>query len=116
MRIEVTGTISIVSTIKKPFWYKRKGYYLGNTFVQLKKVRKFKNVPLKTPYLYGHIQLVVHENLSLGGTYVDHNGVTYRCTAITSGVSNLMIENTNLGTSFSPPQHLILIAQSFSEA
>lgn len=115
MRIDVSGNIKIVSTVRKPYWYKRAGYWVGDRFIAPKRIKKFKDVPLKTPYLYGHVQLVVHEHLRLGGTYVDHNGVRYRCTATTGGASNLMIENINLGASFSPPLDLILIAQAFSE-
>ncbi len=111
MRIEVLGTIGIVHTEQKFYWYKRKGYYVGKRYVKAKKIRKYKTVPLKQPYLRGDIQLKVYDDFLLRGVYVDENGKKYMCMAkynISEPFSLLRCVTTNLGKTFSAPKTLTL--------
>jgi len=118
MNIKVIGTISVVSTIKKPYWHKRKGYYVGERWVKPKKKIKYKTVPLKQPHLFGDIQLEVDKDLVLNGMYVDENGKQYICmqrSLIPSPVSKLRVYNMNLGSTFSTPSKLTLVFSQASE-
>lgn len=109
MKIDCLGTVGIVHTKKKPYWYKRKGFRV---------VRKYKTVPLKEPYLSGYIQLEVDEKLILGGIYADENGKKYACVSFhnfTAPLSMLKIVTTNLGKTFSAPKNLVHIMSAFLE-
>ncbi len=115
MRIECLGTIGIVHTKQVPYWYKRKGYYIGEKYVKAKKIRKYKTVQLKKPYLSGSVHLRVYSDLVMGGVYVDERGKKYMCVSnqfFTKTVCLLRICSTNLGSTFEPPQSLTLIMQS----
>lgn len=119
MKIECLGNIVIVDTKPKPYWYKRNAYYVGNKKVKAKKIRKFKTVKLKEPYLSGNIRLIVDEHLTLGGVYQDNNGLKYICDIRLSIKetlqSQLRVVNTNLGKTFSCPKQLVCIMQTFPE-
>lgn len=119
MKIDCLGTIGIVHTKQKPYWYKRKGYYVGERYVKAKKIRKYKTVPLKEPYLSGDIQLKVDADFVLGGVYVDENGKKYCCVSFcnfTSPISTLKIVTTNLGKTFSAPTKLVHIMSAAFES
>lgn len=110
MKINCLGTISIVYTKQKPYWYKRRGYYVGGRWVKPKKIRKHKAVLIKEPFLSGHITLEVDEKLILGGIYADENGKKYCCTMFhhfTEPLSTLEMVTTNLGKTFSVPTKLV---------
>lgn len=118
MKIDCLGTIGIVHTKQKPYWYKRKGYYVGERYVKPKKIRKYKTVSLKEPYLSGDIQLKVDADFILGGVYVDDNGKKYMCTqkmSIPTPISTLRIVTMNLGKTFSAPKMLTHIMTPMSE-
>jgi hypothetical protein len=118
MNIECNGTIGIVSTRNRGYWYKRKGYYIGDKWVKPKRIRKFKKVPIK-PFLSGRIELKVDAELILGGIYRDENGRTYVCYTknifFGKPTSMLKIVATNLGETFSPPKSIALIMQACFE-
>lgn len=118
MKIDCIATIGIVSTKQKPYWYKRKGYWVGKRYVKAKKIRKYKTVKLKEPYLSGDVRLKVYEALLMGGIYKADTGDTYVCTNLTNftePISELRHISTNLGKKFSVPQSLILAFKAVSE-
>jgi len=115
MKIECLGTVGIVHTKQKPYWYKRKGFYVGKRYVKAKKIRKYKTVLIKEPYLSGNIELNVDADFVMGGIYVDENGKEYMCCRkmnINEMVSSLRIVSTNLGKLFSAPKTLTLIMKT----
>lgn len=119
MNIECNGTIGIVHKKQKPYWYKRKGYYVGERWVKPKKIRKFKTVTIKAPYLSGDIHLKVDSDFVIGGVYVDDNGKKYMCcskTNIQNIQSTLRIVSTNLGKTFNVPKSLNLIMMQVGES
>lgn len=118
MNIKCFGTVGIVHRKQKPYWYKRKGYYVGERWVKPKKIRKFKTVPLKEPFLSGYIKLEVNEKLVLGGIYADENGKKYACVSFhnfTEPISELKIVTTNLGKTFAAPTQLVHIMSAAFE-
>ena len=119
MKIDCLGTVGIVHTKQKPYWYKRKGFYVGERYVKAKKIRKYKTVPLKEPYLSGYIQLEVDEKLILGGIYADENGKKYCCVSFhnfTAPLSTLTIVTTDLGKTFAAPKKLVHIMSAAFES
>lgn len=118
MKIDCIGVIGIVHTKQKPYWYKRKGYYVGERWVRPKKICKYKTVPVKEPYLSGDIQLKVDADFVLGGVYIDENAKKYMCTqkvSMPNTISTLRIVTMNLGKTFSPPKNLQLVFTSMPE-
>ncbi len=119
MQIACHGTIGVVTTKQKRYIKKRKGYYIGEKWVKPKRTVKFKQVPIKEPYLSGQILLSVNAELMLNGTYMDDACRLYICTSITriNGVtSTLMNANLNLGIAFSIPTRLQLIGKRITES
>lgn len=120
MTIEILGTIEIVHTQQKPYWHKRKGYYVGDRWVKPKKVRKFKAIPIKQPYLFGDIKLRVDsDDFNLNEVFADESGRNYICTqvmAIPKPVSILTVLKTNLGKTFSAPKQLLKLKTINHEA
>jgi len=118
MKIECTGNIGVCSTKLVPYWYKRNGYYVGRRYVKPKRIKKFKRVKIKEPFLVGNIELGVDMDLFLGGIYVDENGQKYLCVRkshIDKAYSWLRILQTNLGSFFSIPQSLTLLGKNITE-
>ena len=118
MKIDCLGTVGIVHTTQKPYWHKRKGYYVGERYVKPKKIRKYKTVRIKEPYLFGNIELKVDAEFVVGGVYVDENGKKYMCcskTNFSEPISMLRIVATNLGKTFSAPKSLMLIMMQVGE-
>lgn len=112
MNINCIGTVGIINTEQKFYWYKRKGYYIGDKYVKPRKLSRVKNIPIKDPYLYGDIKLVVDADLVLGGMYADENGKRYVCTesvSIQNTVCTLRITTMYLGKEFSVPKTLTFI-------
>lgn len=119
MRIEVSGNIGIVSTKRKYFNYKRKGYWVGQRWVKPKTIRKYKDVPIKEPYLSGNIELKVYEDFVLRGVYVDESERKYFCVTKNfirnEPTSILKIIDMNIGNTFSPPKSLTLLGKPTAE-
>lgn len=124
MIIELEGSFSIAATELKAFFYKRKGYYVGERFVKPKRIKRFRQVPLKTPFInLNNVQLKVHERMLLGGMYVDENGLKWICTTILSSeafvvsnrVSILKPVELYLKGKFTAPKLLQNVALGFFE-
>ncbi len=119
MQIACHGTIGVVTTKQKRYIKKRKGYFIGEKWVKPKKTVKFRQAPIKEPYLSGQILLSVNAELMLNGTYRDDAGRLYICTSITrmdGVISTLANANINLGIVFSIPTRLQLIGKRITEA
>ena len=111
MKIECFGTVGIVNTKKVSYIKKRKGYYVGKRYVKPKKIVKFKEVPIKEPYLFGYIYLDVDQTLFVGKQYIDENGKKYLCVSthnFTTPLSHLKIISPNLFKTFAAPKTLNL--------
>lgn len=118
MKITCIVEIGIVTKKLKGYWYKRKGYYIGKTWVKPKKIRKFKYVQIKEPFLSGSIELQVDIPLKLGCCYIDEHKRTYVCIDVEnlkSPISILQGLSTILGKTFKTPTQLLLVQSSFSE-
>jgi hypothetical protein len=118
MKIDCLGTVGIIHTEKKSYWYNRKVFNIGKRYVKAKKIRKYKTVLIKEPYLCGDIQLRVDADFILGGVYVDDNGKKYMCVQkllMPTPISTLRRVTMNLGKTFSAPKMLTHIMASVSE-
>ena len=116
--IQVSGGITLVSTKRKPYWYKRKGYWVGDRYVKPKKIRKFKTVGLKKPYLAGDVTIEVNMACEVGHVYSDENKVLYICTSksvIGLPCSRLRIVSTVLGSAYFFPIKLPCVHKPYSE-
>ncbi len=118
MTIECIGNISVVDKTPKEITYKRKGYFIFNKWIKPKKLKRVKYVPLKEPYLFGTLTIVVDADYVLGGTYMDENINYWCCTSKTNlGVQKSSLKNvsTNLGRTFNIPTRLTLVMQQAPE-
>lgn len=123
MIIEIEGSIGIAATKLKAFFYKRKGYYVGERFVKPKRIKRFRRVPLKKPYIYfTNISLKAHEKLKLGGTYKDQSDIMWRCTQISSEgffnknpISTLTPCKLYVEGVFNIPNKLLIVSEPFPQ-